>query len=78
MAANRTWIVTASPQHRLADLASKLAGAGFVVEQMLEAIGCITGRADPALLATLRAIDGVADIAPNASVDIGPPDAPIC
>ncbi|MES2299089.1 MAG: hypothetical protein V4582_18735 [Pseudomonadota bacterium] len=77
MDALQAWIVTAAPGHPLAELARELARAGFVVEQVLGAIGCITGRADPALFGALGALPGVADIAPDSPVQLAPPDAPL-
>lgn len=67
------WIVTAAPGRSVLDLAADLRRAGFRVDQVLDAIGSITGTAEPASIAQVRAIDGVADVAMSHDVDVGPP-----
>jgi hypothetical protein len=71
------WVVTTSGDRPLQDVARQLSGAGFAIEQVLDAIGCITGSASADVAETLRTIPGVADVSPEQSIDIGPPDAPI-
>jgi len=68
-----TWIVTVVPGHPLPALTSALAQAGFEVGEVLDAIGVITGRGTAAVAHALRALPGVADVAADGGVDIGPP-----
>ena len=76
MAKSKTWIVTTSGDRPTKDVAKDLKAKGFVVDQVLDEIGAITGTADDTVASKLRAIDGVADVSPEGAVDIGPPDAP--
>lgn len=73
MAQRRTWIVTLSGERKPAEVKRDLAAAGFAVGEVMEAIGVITGTADEAAVRRARTIKGVADIAPDTAVDIGPP-----
>lgn len=77
MATNTSWVVTTSGERPLEAIAAELKQQGFAVEQVLGAIGCITGKASPAVAKTLRRVAGVADVAAEAGIDIGPPDAPV-
>ena len=54
-----------------------LLDSGFEVEQVLDEIGIITGAASDDVVKRLRSVPGVADISPEPSVDIGPPDSPV-
>ena len=76
MPERRTWIVTTDGERPLDDVVRELASAGLAVEQVLDAIGLITGTADGSALAALRAVRGVADVSPDEAIDVGPPDAP--
>ena len=73
MAGRKGWIVTTSGDRPLADVARDLRARGFVVEQELDEIGCITGGASEGTVDRLRAIPGVADVSPDDAIDIGPP-----
>ena len=67
------WIVTASGERPLAQVAAALRKGGFAVDEVMDAIGVISGRCAEAKVAALRRVAGVADIAPSTSVDVGPP-----
>jgi hypothetical protein len=54
------------------EVASDMAAAGFVIDQILGAIGIITGSATDAVAETVRAIPGVDEVSPDQPVDIGP------
>ncbi len=69
-----TWIITASGDRPVADVAADLRKAGLVVSGLMAEIGVITGQCSKAQAAALRKVAGVADVAPDAPVDIGPPD----
>jgi hypothetical protein len=76
--AKKDLVVTASGDRSLSDVKKSLTDAGFIVDQVLNEIGCITGAASEDDVAKLRAIPGVADVSPSPPpIDIGPPDAPI-
>lgn len=77
MIGSTAWIITTSDERPISAIALDLTRAGFSVGSVLEEIGSITGTADPQLLAKLRTIAGVIDVAPELGFDIGPPDAPI-
>ncbi len=78
MPENKKWVVTTSGDRSLKDVKKKLVEEGFDVEEVLDAIGCITGAATEAVAKKVRAIPGVADVSPEAPpIDIGPPDASI-
>ena len=76
MPAHKTWIVTASGDRPLPTVVEDLTRAGLTVDQVLDAIGVVTGSADEAAAAAMRAVPGVADVSPDQPVDVGPPDAP--
>jgi hypothetical protein len=72
------WVVTLAPGHTSARVLPLLKKAGFEVQETLEAIGVITGRAARTSLPALRAIKGVADVSPPPPrAGVGPPDAEI-
>lgn len=73
MAAGKGWIVTTSGERPLGDVARDLRASGFVVDQVLDEIGCITGGASEGAVDRLRAIPGVADVSREGAIDIGPP-----
>ena len=76
MATAKKWIVTTSGEHSLPAIERELAEAGFAVEQVLGAIGCITGAAPDSVAERARAIAGVTDVSPEGPpINIGPPDA---
>ena len=76
MAESKRWIVTTSGGRSLKDVASDIEAAGLAIDEVLEAIGIITGSASDSVAEAVRAIPGVADVSPDQPVDIGPPDSP--
>jgi hypothetical protein len=77
MAEQSGWIITTSEDRPVGEIVKELALAGLTVEHVLEEIGSITGRADPASVGRMRKVKGVMDVSPDSGVDIGPPDAPV-
>lgn len=77
MPERKGWIVTTSGDRSLGDVAKDLTRTGFAVGQMLDEIGAITGSASEDVVERLRSIPGVADVSPDGTIDIGPPDAPV-
>ena len=73
MSVTPTWIITASGERPVAEVVADLRKAGLVVGSLLAEIGVITGQCTQAQAAALRKVAGVADVAPDAPVDIGPP-----
>ena len=74
-AERKSWIVTASGERPLRDVARDLEDHGFWVSRMFAGMNVITGDAAKGVIAKLRAIPGVAAIEPDAQIDIGPPGA---
>lgn len=68
-------IITISGDRPIQDVAKDLAAAGLNGGQTLEEIGSITGSADDDAVSKLRKVRGVADVSPDVSVDVGPPDS---
>lgn len=68
------WIITASGERPVAELCADLRQAGLVITELMAEIGVITGHCTAAQADALRQVPGVADVAPDAPVDIGPPD----
>ena len=59
------------------EVASDLRKAGLDVEQVLDAIGSVTGASASRNMLRLRAVRGVADVSrEHPPFNIGPPDAP--
>ena len=76
MAEQKKWVITLSPGRSPKDLRPDLEGAGFEVEQVMDAIGVVTGRSDEACAERVRSLPGVADVSGDEPIDIGPPGAP--
>ena len=68
-----TWIITASGERPVADVVADLRKGGLVVGNLMAEIGVVTGQCTAAQAKALRKVAGVADVAPDAPVDIGPP-----
>jgi hypothetical protein len=68
-------IVTTSGKRSINAIKKELAENGFVVDQVFEAIGSITGEVADDKVDKLKAIDGVADVEDEHDVGIGPPDS---
>ena len=68
-------VITMSGERPIHEVARDLKAAGFDVGQVLDAIGSVTGSAEPKLAKQLRGIRGVADVSHDHPIDIGPPGA---
>mgnify|MGYP006346481263 FL=1 len=73
----KEWVITLEPGTAMKPVLAALRKAGLRVDQALEEIGVITGRGAAGLAPALRRIAGVADVAQQAPIDIGPPDSPV-
>jgi hypothetical protein len=76
MSKTKSWVITASGERAFSEVANDLKKAGFKVGQALEEIGVFTGDADDAAVKKLKKVRGVADVAPDEKIDIGPPGSP--
>lgn len=74
MAADK-WVVTTTGDRDLSDVVGDARAAGFTVDEILDAIGVVTGTAGNDVATALRAIPGVADVSPDQPIDIGQPEA---
>jgi hypothetical protein len=70
-----TVTVSASHVGAIDALVAQLRQAGMDVEQVLGALGVITGSIDDAQLAAIEALPGVAAVEEQASFQLPPPDA---
>lgn len=75
MAKTSKWVVTSTGKRSFAAFRKDLQDAGFKIDQAMEEIGVITGNSDDAIASKLRGLEGVADVAKEGDIDIGPPDA---
>jgi hypothetical protein len=73
MPETKRWIITTSDERPLKEVSDELAKAGFVVGDVMDAIGSITGTADDETAGKARSIQGVTDVSPDTPIDIGPP-----
>ena len=70
-------VITISGKVPIHQVASDLRAAGLQVDQVLDAVGSVTGSAHSDTVARLRSVPGVANVSPDHPVDIGPPGAAI-
>jgi vacuolar-type H+-ATPase subunit I/STV1 len=74
----KAMIVIASGERPVDEVAKDVREAGFQVDQVLQAIGQVTGRAAPTLKKRLKGIQGVADVTDtHEDFNIGSPGAPV-
>jgi hypothetical protein len=73
----RDVVVTLSGDRDAAEVTRDLEAAGFLVNEVLGAIGVVTGLADDKTVTKMRKVRGVADVSDDYPVDIGPPGSPI-
>ena len=71
--------VTVADSHAgmLEELAERLAGAGMQVDQVLAAVGVITGSAQDEQLAAIATLEGVAAVEQQSTFQLAPPDADV-
>jgi hypothetical protein len=73
----QAFVVTVSGKRGIHEVARDLKATGFKVDQVMDAIGVVTGSAQSASLAKLRKVEGVQDISSDHPVDIGPPGSSV-
>ena len=77
-AEHKNMIVIASGERPIKEVTADLKKAGFKVDQVMDAIGQVTGSAVPSLQKKLKGIKGVADVTgTHEDFNIGPPGAPV-
>lgn len=68
--APRRWIVTLAANESPAQMAERLRARGFVVDQVLEAVGVITGQAGASTVEHLKALPGLQSIEPDQPIQL--------
>lgn len=76
-ASEPAWTVTVAPGTQLDLVAASLKQSGFIVDQVLEAVGVILVHGSEALAHKARRIAGVTDVSREVTFDIGPPGSEI-
>ena len=69
----KSLVITTSGKRSIHDVAKDLKSEGFDVEQVLDTINVVTGKADAGSAHKLRSVKGVVDVSEDNPVDIGPP-----
>jgi hypothetical protein len=78
MSDNKKWIITLSANRSVGDVKKQLSAMGFTIDQVLEDIGCIMGKASSEIAKKARSIPGVADVSEeHPPFNVGPPDKPV-
>jgi hypothetical protein len=72
----KKWVVTLSQDRSASEVERALAETGLEIELSLAAIGVLTALGDDACAERARRVPGVADVAPDEPIDIGPPGSP--
>jgi hypothetical protein len=74
----KSMVVIMSGDRPIHEVAGDLKNAGFEIDQMLPAIGQVTGRAATSAKKKLKGIHGVAEVTDtHDDFNIGPPGAPV-
>ena len=71
-----TCMVNLSGHRPVPALLADLERAGLKVEQVLDAIDVVTGKANEDAAPKLRKVEGVKSVEEEQAIDIGPPDKP--
>ncbi|MET0396265.1 MAG: hypothetical protein ABW277_05545 [Longimicrobiaceae bacterium] len=71
MPENSTWIVAATQERPLDDVAKDLAGIGFEVQDVLREVGCIVGTASDEVAKAAEQVPGVAGISQDRPIHFG-------
>ncbi|GAB3174854.1 hypothetical protein [Telluribacter humicola] len=77
MSESKKWIVTTTGERDLDEVRQDLTKKGFKVEQVLDQIGCLTGSASEEVAHQLRSMPGIADVSPDADIQLPPADDPV-
>ena len=71
--ARQDWVVTASADRPMAEIAKELSAVGFAIEQSLDQMGVFTGKSDDGAAKKVRGIRGVTNVSPIPPAHVGPP-----
>ncbi|MEB3324335.1 MAG: hypothetical protein VKM17_03240 [Cyanobacteriota bacterium] len=71
--APQRWIVTLDGNESPTQVVKRLQAEGFVVEQVLDAVGVITGQASAETVAALRSLPGLQAIEPDQMIQLPNP-----
>ncbi len=74
---SQLWMVTVSDSDRIHAIAKQLETHGFTIDEVFDQIGSLTGSATEAAAERVRSVDGVVDVSPLPTIDVGPPDASV-
>ena len=69
--------VAADSTSRIHELASELSAQGLIVERVLESLGTITGRIQPARIVEMEKVEGVSAVERELTIQLPPPDSPV-
>jgi hypothetical protein len=69
--------VSEAALERLREVEAALRGAGMDVEQVLDAIGAVTGFASPGQIEIIRRVPGVAAVEASREIRLPPPGSPV-
>lgn len=58
-------------------LAEQLKSHGFAIRQILDQINCIIGTGTDDVAQQVRRLPGVADVSPDADMQLPPPESPL-
>ncbi len=75
----KKWLVTidAAADRSIHDVAKELVAKGFVVDDVLEAVGVISGSPGAKSVDRLRKVKGVIDVSPDTSIQLEPPHSKV-
>ena len=59
------------------DVVERMKKVGLKVHQQMEAVGVVSGSIDPAKLADLERVEGVAAVEPSRSFQLPPPESDV-
>lgn len=68
------WLVTVDLDKSIQEIRGQLESEGFVVDNLLADVGCITGQANQETVNRSRQIAGILDISPDVPIQLPPPD----
>ena len=75
MAGKTTWVITTDGVGSLAAVAKAVQASGGAVQSRLDELGVLVAQGSAAQARGWRTLAGVADVAADSGVDIGPPGA---
>jgi hypothetical protein len=70
-------LVSTDDDADLAAVVEALRQAGLSVTEVLTEVGVVIGTADSDKLASLSAVPGVAEVEPQRTIQLPPPDSPV-